>query len=471
MIKNIHFVGIKGVGMTPLAIIAKEAGMHVSGSDVSDQFITDVSLQQAGINPYVGFKAEHVSGADLVVTTGAHGGYDNPEVLSAIEKGIPVISMGKALGMFMDGKIFGRKLKGISVAGTHGKTTTTAMIATILLKNNVDASYLIGTSHIPSLGHSGHYGNGDYFVAEADEYATEPIHDRRPKLFWHHPEIAVITNIEHDHPDLYPDLDSVRKVFSEFIKQLPQNGILIANGDDHEIRKLLRDYSGRNITFGFNSANDYILRHVNISGSNSFFRVSAYGADLGEFMLHVPGMHNSLNALAAVIVGLEIGFTLDKIKTAIQKFTGTKRRLEYIGELQSGAYLYDDYGHHPTEISATLAALRALYPKKNLICIFQPHTYSRTKAFFQDFVRAFKDADTAILLDIYASAREIPDKSVSSGMLAEAMKTIHKDVRFLSSAHNVVEYLDRNKFGENTVIITMGAGDVYKISEKLKVKS
>src|SRR3989344_1470900 len=203
MYNHIHFVGIKGVGMTALAIIAKEAGVYVSGSDVGEQFITDITLEQAGIRPIVGFNEINVNEADLVVTTGAHGGYDNPEVRSAKEKGIRVVSMAEAVGMVMDGRLFEKKFKGISVAGTHGKTTTSAIIATILKKSDLDPAYFIGTSFIPSLGSSGHLGKGEYFVVEADEYATEPVHDRRPKFFWQKPFIAVFTNIELDHPDIY----------------------------------------------------------------------------------------------------------------------------------------------------------------------------------------------------------------------------------------------------------------------------
>lgn len=469
--KHVHFVGIKGVGMTPLAIIAKEAGLQVTGSDVSEQFITDLALQQVNIIPFVGFKPEHVTGANLVITTGAHGGLDNPEVISAREKNIRVITQGEAVGLFMEGSILGRKFIGISVAGTHGKTTTTAMIATIFKASKLDPSYLIGTSHIASLDRSGHYGKGTYFIAEADEYATDPLHDTRAKFLWQHPQIAVFTNLELDHVDIYPDIVALQTVFSAFMNQLPLNGILIVNGDDHQIQKILRNYTGRKITFGFNENNDFILRRVHISADHTFFHVTAYGTDFGEFMLAVPGEHNCLNAIGATIVSLEIGLPLEVVKSALKKFTGSKRRLEFKGPLDSGALLYDDYAHHPTEISETLAAVRAIYPKKKIICIFQPHTYSRTKALFDDFSRAFNSADKVIIMDIYASMREKPDNSISAQLLVEKMKLLRKDVILLPEIQNVVEYLNENKFDSDTVVVTMGAGDVYKISEKLRLKS
>jgi UDP-N-acetylmuramate--alanine ligase len=470
MYKKIHFTGIKGVGMTALAVLIKESGLTVSGSDTAEQFITDLTLQQAGINPYVGFLPEHVNDADLVITTGAHGGFDNPEVVSAKEKGKRVMSLAEAIGFFMSGEPLGRIFTGISVAGTHGKTTTTAMIATLFKENKLDPSYVIGTSSIPSLGISGHYGKGEMFVVESDEYATEPVHDHRPKFYWQHPKIAVFTNIEHDHIDIYPTIDAVREVFLQFAQNLSSDAVLIACGDDHEIQRLLTAYTGRKITYGFSPNNDFILQRVHISGSNTFFQVSAYGTDLGEFMIRTPGEHNCLNALAAIIVALESGLKLEQVKEGLQAFSGTKRRLELKGSLDSGALLYDDYGHHPTEIMKSLAALRSMFPKKHIVCIFQPHTYSRTKQLFEDFTRSFRNADTVILLPIYASAREKPDAGVSSELLLYAMQKTHKDSIFLPKFDNVVEYLNKKRFQDDTVIVTMGAGDIYKVGEKLLYK-
>ncbi len=469
-LKKIHFVGIKGVGMTPLAIIAKEAGINVTGSDVNEVFITDEPLKNAGIKSFTEFSPDHITDdINLVITTGAHGGFQNPEVLKAKEMNIPVLTQGEAVGVFMDGTILGRKTLGISVAGTHGKTTTTAMIATVLKKSKQDPSYVIGTSTIPSLGNAGHYGKGNYFVAEADEYATEPMSDRRAKFFWQHPNIAVITNIELDHPDIYENVSVMRNTFLQFAQQIPTEGVLVACGDDHEVRTLLKEYTGRVITYGFSPANDFIIEHTSFSAQSTFFRVKAYGTSLGEFFLHVSGEHNCLNALASIIVGFEVGLSLDVISKSLAEFKGTKRRLEFIRTLETGALLYDDYGHHPTEIQKTLAGLRSVYPKKKITCIFQPHTYSRTKVLFEEFSRAFQEADEVIIIDIYPSMREQPDSSVSSKLLVESIKKHHRSALFLPKLHDVVKYIDEKRPGEGTVVVTMGAGDIYKLNELMTI--
>jgi len=446
-IKSIHFVGIKGVGMTPLAIIAKEAVIKVSGSDVADEFITDKALKKAGIMPKVGFATNNVGDVDLVIATGAHGGFNNIEVLEAKRRKIKVITQGEAVGVFMDGAIFGRKFIGISVTGTHGKTTTTAMIATLLKANNFDPSYLIGTSGAVSLGAPGHYGNGNYFVAEADEYMSEPTFDRTIKHMWQHPKIAVITNIEFDHPDAYDSLDDTREKFLAFANQLPKDGVLITCGDDPQVRKMLSEFKGRKITYGFAKQNDYIVGDV-----------------LKDIKLLVFGDHNKLNAIAAFIVGREIGLSGEQIKKGLVLFKGSKRRSEFIGTLNSGALLFDDYGHHPTEIQKTLKAFREKFPSSKIVCIFQPHTYSRTKSLFEQFCASFDNADVVILTNIYASLREKPDLTVSIRDLASR---IGEKALFLPTLPDVIKYINSQGFGNNAVIITMGAGDVYRISEKL----
>ncbi len=468
MKKKFHFVGIKGTNMTPLAIIAKEAGFEVTGSDVEQEFITDAALKKVGITPFVGFSSDHITDQTLVITTGAHGGFDNPEVVAAKNKSIPVMSAGEATGEYMKGTLFKKQFVGISVAGTHGKTTTTAMIATMLKENRLDPSYIIGTGDIGSLGLPGHFGEGRYFVAEADEYATEPVHDKRARFLWQYPKFAVITNIEHDHPDIYPTITAVRETFLSFVKQLPDKGLLIACGDDPQVKLLLKEYEGRVITYGFSLENDYVLDRVTVSGEQTFFWVKSRGVPLGEFVLRVVGEHNALNALATVIIGLETGLSIDKIKKGLLAFRGSKRRLEFVGDLKTGAKVYDDYAHHPTEIKTTLAALRKQYPKKKIICIFQPHTYSRTKQLFQQFTTAFGSVDMVILTDIFASAREEADPAVSSKNLAFALGNRHKAVMYLPKLSDVVQYISENRLRTDTVLVTMGAGDVYSIHSQLE---
>lgn len=469
--KYIHFVGIKGVGMTPLAVIAKEAGFKVTGSDIDQEFITDEALKKAGIIPFKGFSDENIKKPDLVITTGAHNGFDNIEVKKAKEKGIAVMSTGEALAYFMDGKVFDKKFKKIAVAGTHGKTTTTGMIATIFKENKLDPTFVIGTGNVGSLGSPGHFGHGNVFVAEADEYAIEPKYDKRPKFLLQKPDIAVITNIEFDHPDIFEDIDDVRNNFLKFAGNISEKGILVANGDDRQTKKMLSEYTGKSVTFGFNPDNNYVIKKLSISGERMFFWVEAYGKSLGEFMLNVAGEHNALNGLAAFIVAVESGLTVDKIKTGLAAFKGSKRRLEYIGELYSGAKAYDDYAHHPTEISKTLAGLKKQYPDKKIVCIFQPHTYSRTKNLFGDFAKSFADCYEIILADIYASAREPADPTVNSELLSQEIAKNHKNIKYKGKLQDISDYINNNFYRSDSVVVTMGAGDIYKIHSLLKMRS
>lgn len=469
-IKSIHFVGIKGVGMTPLAVIAKEAGMKVSGSDIGETFITDEILKKAKITPLVGFSKDHIKNPDLIITTGAHGGFTNEEVLEAKKKGIKVITQGEAVGIFMQGEIFGRKQIGISVTGTHGKTTTTAMVATIFKECNLDPSFVIGTGNVLSLGSSGHFGKGKYFVAEADEYMTEPVFDKTIKFMWQHPKIAIFTNIEFDHPDAYKSIDDVKDAFLKFANQLSKDAVLIAYQDNENVTEVLKSYNGRAITYGFSKSNDFIADNTISKDGKLEFDLTGKGKSLGKFELNVFGKHNALNATAAIIASLEAGLSVDAIREALLAFVGTKRRSEYVGKLATGAMIFDDYAHHPTEIKSTLLAFRDAFPKHKIACIFQPHTYSRTKSLFEQFMHSFDNADTVILTNIYASLREQPDPTVSSKMLAEKMGRFKKNVIFLPKLSDVVKYISQKQFGKDTIVITMGAGDVYTINERLKIK-
>lgn len=469
MKKYIHFVGIKGVGMAPLALIAKQAGLMVTGSDIDKEFITDAALHKAGIMPFVGFSPSHITNADLVITTGAHGGFDNVEVRAAKERGITVMTQGEAVGVFMKGKLFGKSWKGISITGTHGKTTTTAMVATILSKNSLDPTYIIGTGDVGSLPAPGHFGQGEYFVAEADEYMTEPRYDKTIKFLWQHPEIAVITNIEYDHPDVYKSLDDVLAAFTQFITQLSNDSILVACGDDPEIQKITSSYTKKLITYGLQPENDFQLYDVRFTDGKMTFFVKDKEKPLGEFTLQVAGEHNALNALASIIVCLQAGLTVSQIQKGLLAFAGSKRRLEFIGELVSGARVYDDYAHHPTEIKKTLQTLRLKYPNKHIVCIFQPHTYSRTKMLFSEFQKAFMGIDKLfiVMTEIFASLREEPDNSVSGAKLVEAIAQKQNNIYYRETLVDVVQYINEKHFGEDTVIVTMGAGDVYTIHSQL----
>lgn len=465
--KKIHFVGIKGVGMTSLAILCKEAGAEVTGSDVAASFITDAPLNKAGITVTEDFAVDNIRGVDLVIFSGSHDGRDNVEVKKSHELNIPVMTLAVALSHVMDGELFGRKQLGITVAGTHGKTTTTALIATVLSQNNMDPSYFIGTSEIPSLTSPGHYGSGKYAVIEADEYVNDPKYDREAKFLKFYPDIAVITNIDYDHVDIYDSIDSLRSTFGKMIENIMPSGVLIAFGDDLHVRKLVDGTDKKVITYGFTPKNDYFIKRVNISSGLTFFHVEGKGADLGEFAIQIMGEHNALNALAAIIVGLEVGLSIDKIKISIKEFTGSKRRFEKKGNLESGALLYDDYAHHPTEIKKTLETFRKIYPRKKILAIFQPHTYSRTKKLFEDFLRSFIDADEVIITDIYGSKREDVDPAVTGEAIVQRLSLTQKNVTSQKSLSDVVEYVKNRHYNEDFVIVTLGAGDIYQIAPDL----
>lgn len=470
-IRKIHFTGIKGVGMAPLAIIAKEAGFKVTGSDIPDVFITDLALKKAKIPVFSSFSEDHVKGAHLVITTGAHGGLDNKEVVYALSQKIPVWTHGQALGEFMKGEILKRKFEGISVAGSHGKTTTTAMLATLFSSLGLDPTYLVGTGNISPLSMPGHLGKGKYFICEADEYATEPKHDKTPRFMWQYPKIGVFTNLELDHPDLYPTVESVSKAFLDFSKNISPTGFLVLCEDNDELRNLKKEIEVRVVTYGYSPKSDYVLKNVSVKDGQTFFWVSSKGTSLGSFAINVFGEHNALNALATIVVALESGLSLELTRKGICNFRGSKRRMEYLGTTENEAMIFDDYAHHPTEIASTLKAFRQAYPKKKIICIFQPHTYSRTKTLFKDFSSAFSLADGVGIVDIYPSLREEPDLSINSSLLTESIKTRHKNAFYIGSVPQAQSYVQKQAFNRNTIIITMGAGDIYTIWQHLKLQN
>lgn len=465
--KKIHFVGIKGVGVAPLAVIAKEAGIEVTGSDVSEHFITDSQLQKIGIEPIEGFDKSNVGDVDLVISTGAHGGMENPEVLAAKEKGIPVLLQGEALGKFQDGEIFDKKFTGVSVAGSHGKTTTTAIIATILSENNLDPSYVIGTGEIPTLKSSGHYGRGNFFVTEADEYFADIKYDRVPKFIYQNPKIILVTNIDFDHPDIFENHQVMEKAFYDFSEKLPPDGMLVICGDGSNNRQFISKLNCPVTKYGISPDNDYIIEKISFDSEKMFFWVKSGDTILGEFSVNIFGEHNALNCLGAIVVCLELGLSIEQIRKGLSSFKGTKRRAEYIGKLESGALLYDDYAHHPSEIKETLKAFKNTFPKCTLVTVFQPHMYSRTKTLFEDFVNSFENSDEVIITEIFPSFREPIDKNFSSKMIVDELLKSQKKATYFPQNSDVVKYVSSQNYSKNTVIITMGAGDIYKIGENI----
>lgn len=451
--KRVHMVGIKGVAMAAMAVFFAQKGMKVTGSDVPDEFPTDAELKAAHILVFDGFDPNHVLQKklpDAVIYTGAHNGRDNPEVAAAIAKSIPVFPHGQALGMVMDA------YRQVAVGGSHGKTTTSAMIAAILSSSGAQPSYAIGCGSIGGLGPAGKFGKGSWFVAEADEYVTDPGHDQTPRFLWMKPEILVVTNIDFDHPDAYADLSSVQDAFVRLQNQQVGQQLTIVNIDDPKSVPLL---SGKHvITYGFSPRADVRISHVGDGAERTFFTLEQRGTKLGEFTLKVPGIHNVANATAAIIASQSAGVSLELVKAGLLTFVGTKRRFEKVG-IARGAVIYDDYAHHPAEIEATIAGAKRWYPDARILAVFQPHTYSRTKALMEQFSKAFDQAAVTIIADIYASARESDTLGISAETLVEHIAKRGRDVYSGKDLEKVITLLEKI-VRSGDVVLFMGAGDI-----------
>lgn len=462
-VKYVHMTGIKGVAMTALAQCLVDLGISVEGSDIEEEFVTQEILNTLHIPVKIGFHESNVSDqTQLLVYTAAHSGSKNVEVTEALRRGIPTLSHGEALGKLMEGK------KGISVCGVGGKSTTTAMITWILEKTGRSPSYAIGVGGIPGLRSSGRYEkNSDLFVAEADEYATDPGVDNTPRFLHQHPTHIVCTNILHDHPDIYASLEETKQAYLQFFSQLPEAGVLVVNGDDPVLDEVVEA----------TVKNHQSIRIISVGKrEKATIMCGAFSAELGKttqectyngqehiLTLLVPGEFNAKNALYALAVTTDLGVPIEEAITVLAEFRGTKRRFENMGK-KDGIQFYDDYAHHPTEIQATLKALREWYPGKRVVAIFQPHTYSRTKSLLNEFSRSFHDANQVYLLDIFASARELADATISSEILAQKLTEQHVKAENL---HTIQEVVTRIKATPDTadVVITIGAGDLYHLHE------
>lgn len=452
-IKSIHFTGIKGVGMTALALCAKDLGIKVTGSDIKEQFVTDAVLEKANIKWHEGFSSKHVGMVDLLIYTAAHNGKNNVEVEYAIKNRIAVISHGEAVGLFMKGKF------GISVGGVGGKTTTSAMMVTILELAKYNPSWAIGAGSINQKSAPGHYDiAGLHFIAEADEYGNSP-QDKTPKFLYQQPRAMIITNIEYDHPDVYKNLDETFNAFKLFIRKLPKDGLLIANIDSINIQKTLREVQVPVQTYGFSSKANWQIVSTSQKNKKLIFSVKYHNQIIDNLVLKVPGEFNIKNAVAAMAVANYCGIGIEQIKNGLSCFSGTKRRFEYINSI-NGIDLYDDYAHHPAEIKATLEASKLWFPKRRIIVIFQPHTYSRTKKLLPDFATSFASADIAIILPIYASARETNKLGISSKILVEEIAKYNNNVHFANDKKALVQIIN-DKVQSGDVVMTMGAGDIF----------
>jgi len=446
---HIHFVGIKGTGMSALAqITSMIEDALITGSDVAQKFFTDTILERAGIT-VLNFDPQNVVNADLVVASAA---YDDshPEIQKAKELKIPLLTYPQFLGQLM------AKKKGICVAGTHGKTTTTAMVGKILLDTGYDPSVVVG-SDVPCIGGNAHAGQGEYFLAESCEY--------RRHFLNYSPEHLIITNMELDHPDYFKDLNDVVSAFSELAAKLPATGNLIIWHDDPNRSRI--QTKALVTTFGLSPDADVTAHNIGFNDTGCSFDVILHGQDMGCLQLAVSGKHNILDALAAIALTSRLGVPSESILQALSGFNGTKRRFERLGT-RNGAVIVDDYAHHPTEIQTTLDGARRSYPGRRIRAVFQPHTFSRTEKLFYEFSQAFQEADEVVLAEIFSSAREKKSSvnTISSAMLADLIREKGITTRYFATLEEISSYLDQT-LTEDDLVITLGAGDVYKVGQIL----
>lgn len=450
--KHIHFVGIGGIGMSGIAELLINLGYSVSGSDMKDTHVIR-RLERLGGKIFSGHKAENIEGADVVVYSSAVS-FKNPEITEARDKGIPVIPRAEMLAELM------RLKYGVSIAGAHGKTTTTSMVASILTAGGLDPTVVIGGRLDIWGGSNAKLGQGDILVAESDES------DGSFMLL--SPAIAVVTNIDFEHVDHYGTMDNIRDTFTGFINKIPFYGTAIVCLDNQEIQNIIPLIKKRHITYGLTSQADLKARDIRKGSFDVDFEVVNQGESMGRVRVNMPGSHIVLNALAAIAVGLEFEMDMSDIRKGLSSLGGLERRFQVKGE-KNGIMVIDDYGHHPAEISATLETARECWQENRLIVIFQPHRYSRTKALYDRFVISFNQADMLVVAPIYA-AGEKPIEGVDSAWLYNGIKEHgHKEI-FLGKSHDeILKFLlDTVKPGDR--VITLGAGDVYRIGEELLEK-
>ncbi|MBT3176083.1 MAG: UDP-N-acetylmuramate--L-alanine ligase [Desulfobacula sp.] len=445
---HIHFVGIGGIGMSGIAELLIHLGYQVSGSDLKLSPITRRLEKKGGII-FQGHSKEQVKGASVVVTSTAISS-QNPEVIRAKELLIPIIPRAEMLAELM------RIKYSIAVSGAHGKTSTTSMISQILNTAGLDPTVIIG-GLLKGLDTNALHGKGEYIVAEADESDGS--------FLKYSPAIAAVTNIDLEHLDFYRDIEDIKDKFIQFINSVPFYGLAILFLDNEHIQDIIPKVKVRYTTFGMTAQSDLRAREISFMGSKSFFKVFHHEKLLGNINLNIAGKHNISNALASIAVGLELNISFKTIKKALEQIEGVKRRLEIKGE-KRGITVIDDYGHHPTEIMATLTAIRESRMGKRLIVVFQPHRYTRTKGLFHEFTRSFYQADILIVLPIYA-ASEKKIKGIDAQSLCEGIKKHgHKEVAHAPDFNQALSMIT-HKVKKGDVVLTLGAGDIYTLGEEL----
>ncbi|MBI5645769.1 MAG: UDP-N-acetylmuramate--L-alanine ligase [Ignavibacteriae bacterium] len=446
-IHRIHFVGIGGIGMSGIAEILINQGFAVSGSDLHLSEVTQ-RLSDLGAVIYEGHAGEHVRGADVLVYSSAVTP-ENPEILEAAERKIPAIRRAEMLAEVM------RLHYGIAVAGTHGKTTTTSMLGLVLMQGGLDPTIIVGGKLHAFGGTNARLGKGDFMVVEADEF------DR--SFLQLNPAISILTTLEEEHLDIYANLDDLKQAFTEFANKVPFYGFVTLCLDEPALQEILPRIQRKVITYGLSSQSDVQAVDVEQKQNMASFTVLHRGEELGRICLGVPGEHNVRNALGAAVVSLELGIPFARIKEALDSFTGVFRRFEVKADT-AGVMVVDDYAHHPTEVKETLRGIKAGW-RRRVVCVFQPHTYTRTRDFHRDFGRAFMNADVLIVTDVYP-AREYPIQGITGELIADAAKSFgHKDVRYVADKTRLPEVL-RELVREGDIVITMGAGDIYKYGDE-----
>lgn len=446
---NVHFIGIGGINMSALAEICINKGYKVTGSDMQDSYLID-HLRSLGAKVVIGQKKENITDdINMVIYTAAISN-DNEEFQAAKEKNILMINRAAFLGQIM------REYKNsIAVSGTHGKTSTTSMLSTIFNHAEKDPTILVG-GNLSTIGGNVRIGNSEHFITEACEYVDSFLN--------FNPFISLVLNIEEDHLDYFSGLDEIKASFNKFGKLLPEDGFFIINGDSENTKDITYDVKASVIRFGQKDTNDAIISDISYDENGyARFNLKYKGAALGRFDLSIYGLHNVFNATAAIVAAIVSNIDIDTIKEGIKEYKGVGRRFEKKGEYK-GALVIDDYAHHPTEIKATLASAKNL-KKDKMWVVFQPHTYTRTKALFDEFSQAFHAADKVIVADIYA-AREQDPGDINSKMLVESLYTNHVDAIYLPSFDDITNYL-RENVGPNDMVITCGAGPIFKVGNSL----
>jgi UDP-N-acetylmuramate--alanine ligase len=447
-VKRLHFVGIGGIGMSGLAELLQNVGLFVTGSDLKESDAT-IRLRSLGIQVFpAGHRAENVKGADVVVYSSAVNA-DNPEVRAARAAGIPAIKRAEMLAEVM------RVKRGIAIAGTHGKTTTTSMTGAILVAAGLDPTIVVG-GRVREMGTNARLGGGDLLVAEADEFDRSFLELR--------PILAVVNNIDLEHLDTYKDLDDLKTSFARFARTVPFFGAALLGLDDPNVQEILPLIERRVVTFGLTPQADISARELSLDGGHSRFVAVSGGELLGAIDLPLAGLHNVRNALAAIAVSCELEIPFPVVASALSGFGGVIRRFERKGE-RDGIVVIDDYAHHPTEVAATLAAARQTFPERRIVVLFQPHLYSRTRDFAQAFGAVLLAADAAIVAPIYGS-RETPIEGVSAELIGSAAEARgHRHVQVLASKSEIPGALD-STLKPGDVLITMGAGDIVNSGEE-----